>query len=176
MAQRKKLLEDLEALNTIKNLAESYEEVAVVKMQKIKDSVLKTRDYLADLSDVFVDLKASYNREIQDLIAKRKRGDTTILPNLQKNGKTLMVYLASNGRLYGAVTQKTFRLFISDLRKPESANSEIAIIGSAGKKMFEASGANRPFKYFVLPDTNVEMEHIKEIMQHFMLQPVMQRY
>ena len=167
MAQRKKLLEDLEALNTIKNLAESYEEVAVVKMQKIKDSVLKTRDYLADLSDVFVDLKASYNREIQDLIAKRKKGDTTILPNLQKNGKTLMVYLASNGRLYGAVTQKTFRLFISDLRKPESANVEVAIIGSAGKEMFEASGANRPFKYFELPDTNVEMEHIKELMQLF---------
>ena len=71
MPQRKKILEDLEALNSIKNLAESYEEVAVVRMQKLKDSVLQTRDYLADLSDVYVDLKASYEREVKDLIARR---------------------------------------------------------------------------------------------------------
>src|SRR5215210_5125056 len=133
MAQRKKVLEELEALNSIKNLAESYEEVAVVRMQKIKDSVLKTRDFLTDLSDVFVDLKSSYNREIQDLLARRKKGDKNILPTLQKNGKTLMVYLSSNGRLYGAVTQKTYRLFIQDLKKPEATSAEIAIIGSAGK-------------------------------------------
>ena len=68
MPQRKKVLEDLEALNSLKNLAESYEEVAVVRMQKIKDSVLKTRDFLAEISEVFVDLKSSYDREIKELI------------------------------------------------------------------------------------------------------------
>lgn len=168
MAQRKQLLEDLEALNTIKNLAESYEEVAVVKMQKIKESVLKTRDFLADLSDVFVDLKASYNREIQDLIKRRKSGDKNILPNLQKNGKTLMVYLSSNGRLYGAVTGKTHRLFMGDLKKPENANADVAIIGSAGRDMYESSGANKPYEYFEIPDTSVEVEHIKELMAKFL--------
>ena len=87
MAQRKKVLEDLEALNSLKNLAESYEEVAVVRMQKIKDSVLKTRDFLAELSDVFVDLKASYEREIKELISRQKKGDKSILETMHKNGK-----------------------------------------------------------------------------------------
>lgn len=168
MAQRKKVLEDLEALNSIKNLAESYEEVAVVKMQKIKDSVLKTRDYLTDLSDVFVDLKASYEREIKDLLNRRKKGDKSILPTIQKNGKTLMVYLSSNGRLYGAVTQKTFRLFMADLKKPESQASEIIIIGSAGKEMYETAGTGKPFQYVELPDTNVDVDHIKNLMQKFL--------
>ena len=58
MPQRKIINEDLEALNSLKELAQSYEEIAVVRMQQIKDSVLEARDFLAPLSDVFVDLKS----------------------------------------------------------------------------------------------------------------------
>lgn len=168
MAQRKIILENIEALNSLKDLAESYEEIAVIRMQKIKDSVLKTRDFLADLSDVFVDLKSSYDREVKDLIARRKQGDKSILPILQKNGKTLMVYLSSNGRLYGSVTQKTYKLFIQDLRKPETKDYDLMIIGSAGKEMYETSGVGRPFEYFEIPDIGVAIEHIKQMMQKFL--------
>src|SRR5574338_459259 len=108
MAQRKIIAEELEALNSIKDLAESYEEIAVIRMQNIKDSVLKTRDFLASLSDVFVDLKSSYAREVKDLIARIKKGEKNLLAGLQKNGKTLLVYLSSNGKLYGSVTEKTY--------------------------------------------------------------------
>jgi ATP synthase F1 gamma subunit len=170
MAQRKKVLEDLEALNSLKNLASSYEEVAVIRMQQIKDSVLKTRDFLTDLSVVFVDLKSSYAREVKELILRQKKGDKTILPALQKNGKTLLVYLSSNGRLYGSVTEKTFRLFIQDLKKPETNTADIVVIGSAGKEMYENSGVgkNRPFQYVEVPDTSVSVDHIKLLMKMFL--------
>ncbi len=168
MPQRKIILENLEALNSLKDLAESYEEIAVIRMQKIKDSVLKTRDFLADLSDVFVDLKSSYDREVKELLEKRKTGDKTILPLLQKNGKTLMVYLSSNGRLYGSVTQKTYRLFIKDIKKKESESADLMIIGTAGKEMYEASGAAKPFTFFDIPDIGVDITHIKQIMQKFL--------
>lgn len=168
MPQRKKVLDDLEALNSLKNLAESYEEVAVVRMQKIKDSVLKTRDYLTELSDVFVDLKASYEREVQELIERRKKGDKTILPILQKTDKTLLVYLSSNGKLYGSVTQKTFKLFIQELKKYNANQADVVIIGSAGKEMYETSGTGRPFEYFEIPDTTVQVMHIKQLMQKFL--------
>lgn len=169
MPQKKLVQEDLEALNTIKDLAESYEEIAVIRMQKIKDSVVKTRDFLSGISDVYVDLKSSYEREVKDLMSRIKKGEKTLLHGLQKNGKTLMVYLSSNGRLYGAVTQKTYRLFIQDLRGGEFKDSDIAIIGSAGKEMFEGSEDRRPFEYFNIPDTNVEVDHIKKIMEKFIL-------
>ena len=170
MAQRKKVLEDLEALNSLKNLASSYEEIAVIKMQKLKDSVLKTRDFLADLSDVFVDLKSSYAREVIALLTRRKEGDKHILPTLQKNGKTLMVYLSSNGRLYGAVTQKTYKLFMQDIKKAEYEKSDIVVIGSAGKEMLENAGVDKhhPFEYFEIPDTTVEVGHIKQLMKKFL--------
>jgi ATP synthase F1 gamma subunit len=168
MPQRKIIAENLEALNSLKDLAESYEEIAVIRMQKIKDSVLKTRDFLQDLSDVFIDLKSSYDREVRELIAKRKTGDKTILPLLQKNGKTLLVYLSSNGRLYGSVTQKTYKLFIQDLKKPENEKGDILIIGNAGKEMYESSASARPFTYFEIPDVGVDLAHIKQLMQKFL--------
>lgn len=168
MPQKKIINENLEALNSLKDLAESYEEIAVIRMQKIKNSVLTARDFLAELSDVFVDLKASYNREVKELLAKRKAGDKSILPLLQKNGKTLFVYLASNGRLYGSVTQKTYRLFIMELKKTDPATTDILIIGSAGKEMYESSGTVRPFTYFEVPDVGVDISHIKGLMQKFL--------
>jgi len=168
MAQKNIILEELEALNSLKDLAQSYEEIAVIRMQKIKDTVLKTRDFLSDLSDVYVDLKASYLREVKELLAKRKQGDKTILPIIQKNGKTLLVYLSSNGRLYGSVTQKTFRLFIHDLKKPEYESADLLIIGNAGKEMYESSGTGKAFQYFELPDTNVNMNQIKGLMKKFL--------
>ena len=167
MPQKKLVEEDLEALNTIRDLAESYEEIAVIRMQKIKESVLKTRDFLAGISDIYVDLKSSYEREVKDLISRIRKGEKTLITGLQKNGKTLMVYLSSNGRLYGSVTQKTYRLFTLDLKKPEFKNSDIAIIGSAGKEMYETSADSRPFEYFEFPDATIEVSDIKKIMKKF---------
>ncbi|MGI8419440.1 MAG: F0F1 ATP synthase subunit gamma [Candidatus Levyibacteriota bacterium] len=168
MPQRKILIEELEALNSLKDLAESYEEIAVVRMQKIKESVLKTRKFLESISDVFVDLKSSYGREVQELLEKMKKGDTHILPTLQKNGKNLIVYLSANGRLYGAVTQKTYKLFITAAKKSDQNKTDIVIIGHAGKEMYENSGTNKPFTYFDIPDTTVDIDHIKKLMQKFL--------
>ena len=84
MAQKKLINEELEALNSIRDLAQSYEEIAVIRIQKIKDSVLKTREFLTDLSDVFVDLKSSYERELKELMERIKKGDNKVLPVLKK--------------------------------------------------------------------------------------------
>jgi ATP synthase F1 gamma subunit len=168
MPQRKIIIEELEALNSLKDLAESYEEIAVIRMQKIKDSVLRTRDFLARLSDVFVDLKASYHHEIKDLIARIKKGDKKLIPSLQKIDKTLLVYLSSNGRLYGSVTQKTYKLFTTELKASKPEEADMVIIGNAGKEMYEGSGIGRPYAYFDLPDSGFGMENIKELMKKFL--------
>lgn len=176
MAQRKLILEELEALNSIKDLAESYEEIAAIEMQKIRDSVLKTREYLVDLSDVFVDLKASYTREVKDLLERRKKGDKNLIPILQKKGKNLMVYLSSNGKLYGAVTQQTFKLFINDLKNTDTEKTDIVIIGGAGKEMYEGAHINKPFDYFEIPDSKVDINHIKNLMQKFLQYEIVHVY
>jgi ATP synthase F1 gamma subunit len=168
MAQRKLIVEELDALNSLRDLAESYEEIAATEMQKIKDSVLKTREFLMDLSDVFVDLKSSYTREVKDLIEKRKKGNKNLLPILQKKGKLLLVYLSSNGKLYGPVTQKTFKLFYDDLKKQDLSKADIVVIGAAGKELYDSAGIKKPYVYFEIPDSDVNIEHIKQLMSKFL--------
>ena len=169
MAQKKEIIESLEALNSLRDLAENYEEIAANRMQKIKDSVLQSRDFLVDLSEVFVDIKSSYHNEVQELLTKRKKGDEDIIPYLRKNGKTLMVYLSSNGRLYGPVTKKTFDLFNSELRKNKSRKDiDILIIGSAGREMFESLNPETDFEYIDLPDENININHIKSLMKKYL--------
>lgn len=163
------IAEELQALNSLKDLAQSYEEIAVTRMQKIKDSVIQTRDFLADISDVFVDLKASYLREVKDLLSRRIQGDQTLVPILQKTGKSLLVYLSSNGKLYGSVTHKTYKLFVGDLRRDAKLkDADLLVIGRAGKEMLDNAGLDRPFEFFDLPDTTVELDHIKSLMSKFL--------
>lgn len=169
MGKKQIIKEELEALNSIKNLAESYEEIAVIRMQRIKETVLKTRDFLIKISDIYVDLKASYDREVKDLIERRKRGDKTILPALQKSRPKLLVYLSSNGKLYGSVTQKTYRLFIKDVKGMMDDDTDLMVIGSAGRDLIAASGLKKPYDYFEIPDTNVDVNHIKELMKKFLI-------
>ncbi len=168
MAQRKVISEHLEALNSLKSLAESFEQIAVVRMQKIKDSVLKTRSFLEELSDVYVDLKTSYEREIKELLRKRKENEKSLLKALHKSGGTLLVYLSANGKLYGAVTQKTYKLFAQDIKKPEYASADILIVGRAGREMYEGGGEKRPFDFFEIPDTDIDVTHVKELMEKFL--------
>jgi ATP synthase F1 gamma subunit len=165
MAQRKIISEELESLNSLKELAESYEEIAANQMQKIKDSVLETRDFLSEISDIFVDLKSSYQREVKDLLLRRKHGGKTLLPILQKNEKLLMVYLSSNGKLYGSVTKKTFDLFMGDLKKFGPDKVDVVVIGSAGKEMYESSNVKKSFEYFDIPDNNVGINHIRTVIK-----------
>jgi F0F1-type ATP synthase gamma subunit len=168
MAQKKAILEEMQALDSLKNLAESYEELAAAEIQKIRGSVLATRDFLSELSDVFVDLKSSYPKEVKDFLERRKKGDKTIAPFLQKNGKLLMVYLSSNGRLYGPVTKKTFDLFINDIKEKNKDKVDVLIIGNAGKEMFENSSHKRPFEYVDVPDENITIDHLRKLMKIYL--------
>ncbi len=169
MSQKKAVQEELNALDNLKNMAENYEEIAATRMQRIRDSVIQTRGYLTDLSEVYVDLKSSYQRGVKELLEKRGKHDRTLPPILRKNGKTLIVYMSSNGRLYGTVTKKTYNLFIDELKAiKDSEKVDILIIGSAGREMYESSNINIPFEYIDIPDDNLSVEDVKNLMKKFL--------
>lgn len=168
MSKKKELEESLQALENLKHIAENYEEIAATRVQRIKAQVLGHRDYLSELSEVFVDLKSSYEKEVEELLERRGKEDKTLPQILQKNGKTLLVYMSSNGKLFGAVTKKTYRLFIEELKAEDKEKIEVIIIGSAGKQMYDAAEIDIPYEYIHLPDDNISIEDIKGLMERFL--------
>lgn len=139
-----KLNEDLEAADSLKFLAQAYELISVTKMQQIRRSVLKTRDFLDRLADVFVDVKGSYRS----------------FSTLAKNGKSVAVLISANTRLYGSIVYQIFDAFALFIK--EQRNTDVVIAGKIGKELFEAAG-KEAYEYFDLPDNDVTFASLEPL-------------
>lgn len=153
-------------VDTFKMLAQAYEELSVIKMQRVRSSVLSTRDFLEDLSEVFADVKASYQHEINLYLEKGKNKKKFNPINLiSKKNKTVAVLLSANTKLYGDIIKRVFHLFVEDIRKNDF---DIVIVGRHGKELFDQVQTRKKYEYFDLPDTGVDFDQLKPILEHIM--------
>lgn len=161
MSTKSKLTEDFEAANSLRFLAQAYEQISVVKMQQIRRSVLKTRDFLDRLADVFVDVKGSYKDKILELIKKKKNTTgVTSFSTLAKNDKSAAVLISANTRLYGSIVYQIFDAFSKFIK--EQKGTDIVIVGKIGKELFEAVD-KRSYDYFELPDNDVSFAQLESL-------------
>ncbi|HRN96396.1 MAG TPA: F0F1 ATP synthase subunit gamma [Candidatus Levybacteria bacterium] len=158
MQNKNKTTSELELVGTLKMLAEAYEEVSVLKMQKVRGSVLTTRDFLDGLSSVFVDVKRNYGRRIQKLM--KNKGTMTTFSTRAHNGKKLSVFLSANSKFYGDIIRRVFDVFIKDI---QTKNSEILIIGKMGKELMEGSKLKKNYYYFDLSDGEISVDDLTPI-------------
>ena len=133
-------IETVEYLTGLGRLINAYEEIAARRMQKIRKSVLKNREFWSDLNRTFQIVKTSYQKQVADL--KIKQTGVT-------NGQTILVLLTANAGFYGDIIQRTFELFRSDWQKQKQ---EALVIGQVGKALVEQAGLTGPISYFDFPD------------------------
>jgi F0F1-type ATP synthase gamma subunit len=158
MQNKSKTIADLDMIGTLKMLAEAYEEVSVLKMQKVRGSVLTTRDFLDGLSNVFVDVKKNYGHKIQKLT--KNKGGVTSFNTRVHNGKTLTVFLSANSKFYGDIIRRVFDLFIQDV---QNKNTDILIVGKMGKELMEGSKFKKNYFYFEMTDGDVTVDDLTPI-------------
>lgn len=148
MTSKKQVFEDIEYSLSLKTIVQTYQEIAGSRMQRIRNSVLSSRDFLLGINTIFQQVKSSY---------KIKGG-------LQNNGKTLFVFISANTGLYGDIIKRTFLLFAREIKKERS---DIAIIGRLGFRLFqEEFGFAKTFMYFELSDNKIDHEGIKKIIPY----------
>lgn len=101
MVNEKDLREEINQVSSLGQLVEVYGEIASFRMKKIRDFVLKNRDFLDSINDIFRDALNSYSRKLANLVAKGK---------LKKGGR--VTFLAHNPifppRRRGANISNTF--------------------------------------------------------------------
>ena len=144
-------------------LVESYEEISVLRMQRVKSSVLLTREFLDSLSQVFADVKANYRHEFKKMIEKKKNQNKFSFSTIQKNGKTVSVFLSSNSKFYGDIVQKVFQEFLADIEK---SSSDIVIVGRVGRELFSQSGVKKDYQYYDLSDQEVKTDDLKNLVMY----------
>lgn len=159
MQNRQKLENEIELMSTLKLITQAYEEISVMRMQRIRTSVLQTREFLSKLNEVYKDVKLNYHERLLEFFSKKKRNDLS-KSMLEKNGKTVSVLLSTNSKLNGEIIQKVFRDFVQHVNKEET---DIVIIGKVGRGLFEQLGIKKQFQYFELPEDAVDTITIKDL-------------
>ena len=154
MIARKKLENEIIGLTDLKELIESYEEIASIRMRRVKNFVLRNREFLAGLTDMYHEV-SNYNEYVkrQDQKIKEK-------PKLEKSAAIL---LSSNTMLYGNIIRKTFEDYYAYI----TANDvEVVIIGKTGRQMLLEADGSRKFKYFELSDSALDNAKLREVYEY----------
>lgn len=158
MRSRKKLKNEIAAIQTLGQIVEAYQEIAAIRMRRVKKSVLQNREFLSGLNDIYAQVAYSYKNQRKNRIAKKKK-----VGNLRKVTKdTVAILLSANTGLYGDIVKQTFDYFVKDTA---GKNVDIVIVGRLGKKMYDNSGLTKKYTYFDYSDSGEDIENTKKIIQ-----------
>ena len=165
MATKREITEEFDRVSTIKEVLETYEEIAAQRMQNTRSSVLAGRLFIAELNYIFQQVKSSSRNEILKRMKTKHIKDPSKLTFIERNGKTLYVLLSSNTGLYGDIIKETSELFINLVKKEKT---DAVIIGRIGLELFKNSGLLITYNYFEFPDNTVDNQALKKIVSYIL--------
>ena len=163
MPYSKNISKELTQVSSLKALTEVYGEIASIRMRKIRGFVLKNREFLASIENIFKDALDYYAKKLSDLVIQGKIKEGGKVTFLAHNGKTVAVLISANTGFFGEVVKETYRKFIEDIRKQDV---EVTIIGRLGRSLFLEEEPNHPYTYFELPDYGTELTKLSETIKH----------
>ncbi len=162
MITKKEIIKETDFLTSLKNILETYEEIAATRMARIRSSVLDSRNFLLEINEIFQEVKSSYKNQIAKLLKEKKIKDQS-LTFIKRNGKILHVFISANTGLYGDIIRRTYDVFMENLKKTPG---DVAIIGKLGLEIFKADKIDTPLTYFDYPDSKEDNEILKKIIEH----------
>lgn len=155
MSYKKKFNEEINSLNTMRVMLQTYQEIAAIRMKKIKSSVLATRDYIEELNTIYHEIR----------INRRANITKASLNNEMNNERELAILLLSNTLLYGDVIRKTFNIFTEYI---ENKDIDILVVGKVGKSMLKASRPTLNFDYMEIDDSGNDKEGLADLLEKVM--------
>lgn len=143
MLNKKQLNLELGFSLSLKNLVGAYQEISAIRMRRVKKSVLDAREYLSDLGELYNESLSFYRNYVRN---KKKNKDKAL-------DKSLFILISSNTGLYGPVMRSTFELFYHDISSISGKRVDIIILGKLGKRWFDDTRSNKPYKFFDISDS-----------------------
>lgn len=153
----KNLKDELDYLSSFLTMVESYEEIAALRMRKVKKFILERREFMSGLNEAFAYISYAYRVYRKSLKGKARERI------LNTNGKTVSILLSSNTGMYGDIIINTFNIFKEDIKK---SDSDIVIVGKVGQRMYENMGNGKEFKYFDMLDNGIDEPGIKNLIEY----------
>lgn len=161
MNSSKELKNEIGTVDTIESITSVYQGIAALRMNQIRENVLKTKEFIDGVAEIYEHAKRDYIATLQKELNKAKTKDEVAGINfIKRNGKTLKVFLSANEHLYGSLIIDIWKKFAADVRKEPS---EILVVGKFGKSLAEAEDFGQKVNYFDLADDNPSIEEIHKL-------------
>lgn len=157
MQASRKLKEEIGINSQLKLLTQAYQEHAIVQINLARFSVVSSREFMEELSEIFFNVKTSYQLYLEALKERDKKHYDV---RLEKNGREVIMLLSSNGKFYGDLVTKVSKMF---LQEAKTKDVDLVIVGREGKSFYDDSEIKKPYEYFEIPDTNVTLEALKPL-------------
>ena len=154
MKQTLNIDNDIAFLDSFRFILQAYQEISAMRMNKIRGSVIETRDFIKSLSEIFFEVRQSYEKQIMELAKKNKnKNDNKVIHKA-------VILITANTRLYGSIINQIFEEFLTYIK---NNSDDVIIIGNLGKELFEERKLNIPHAFFSIPDILVTIEDLKPI-------------
>jgi F0F1-type ATP synthase gamma subunit len=160
---KKTITKEIHDLENLKTLAGAYAQISSIRMKKTRGAVIQSREFLADIQDIFKDLQASYRAQFLSLAKKKGIKKNQKITFLSHNGKGVAVFISANTAFYGDLTKKVFNFFIKDIKEK---NLEATIVGNLGLNMFRETYPEKSYSFFDLPDYGFDRDKMAELIKH----------
>jgi len=163
MISNKQIEAEIDNLSKLGSVVETYKEIAATRVNRTKNSVVKSHNFLTEINEVFQQVKTSYRSEVNHLMKQKKIKDISKLQFVERNGKTVHVFISANTGLYGNIIERTFEEFRNAAEEGKKHGNHFAIIGRLGLFFARDAGLGDPYRYFEFPDNTVDDNRLREI-------------
>ncbi len=155
---------EIELTRSIQLLAKTYEELAVMQMQRVRKSVENTRRFTDELNKIYSEVKFSYRKKILSNSKGKLKDGRVSFSTLNKNGKKLALLITPDHRFTGNIARKVFYPFYEYIN---TENCDVAVIGKIGKEMFSQTGFAHNFIFINLPESP-DSDSLDKIFQYML--------
>jgi F-type H+-transporting ATPase subunit gamma len=155
MATLKSIKEELKIISAIKELAESYQEIASLKVNKIKNEVLKNREFFKEIIELYKRIKSAK----KDLVSKSFKEKKDL------DEKTAIVVISANHFFYGPLLLNIWKEAKNYFTKIDERKRDIIIIGRIAKYYAEREKLGHKIFYFEISDDNPEEKKLIELIE-----------
>lgn len=158
MATQKQVTYHSQFTQELFNLVEASQEIAVMRMQGVRESVLVTRRYMEGLIDIFKDVRRSHQDEIAQLIEVGKYHAT------EQKKEAVSILLSPSGKFSGQLAAAVFTQFEAYLQQKKT---DVVLVGDTGRSFLERQfGKRLTYKYFAINVEQPSREQITELLKY----------
>jgi F0F1-type ATP synthase gamma subunit len=147
---------EINFVTNLRSLVFTYEEIAVMRIERVRRGVLAARQFRLGLSDVFSQVRTSHHREVAAELKKQSKGG---------NNKEVALLLSTNTRLAGPISSRVSRAFASFV---SSNPMDVAIVGQIGKERFKEALPQRDFKFFSFSEGQPRSEDLHSLIAYLL--------